>query len=122
MKNFDLEAAKAGDKVVSASGQPVRIMCFDMQQTMGLAISCLCAEGVFKEEAHHCVDLNGDNVNTGFSLYMAPVKHQAWVNVYRNENGVYTPNTRPYQTEEEAIEGASPSNYIKSIMIHEWEE
>lgn len=85
MKKFDLEKAKAGDKVVTRDGREVRIVCFDRagkHPMIALVKNDDGAEGLvtFSLDGNCCFD----GEETPLDLFMAPkvVKHQAHLVLY----------------------------------------
>lgn len=130
MKEFDLEAAKSGKKVMTRDGRNVRIVCFDMKDPVK-PIVALVEEIVHYEfpEAHDKIQealvmyspqgKAGDMHN---DLVMATEKKVGWVNIYtepcgdRSVIGVY-PNQ--HEAEEDAFKGDEKA--IATTKI-EWEE
>jgi hypothetical protein len=81
-KKFDLEAAKNGAPVISKTGNPVRIICFDRKDD-DFPVIALEDDGDGEEYSSYTID--GKLFTTGDSeadLFMAPVKKKGWVNVY----------------------------------------
>lgn len=75
MKPFDLEAAKAGEKVVTRDGRAVRIICFDVKDMW--PIVALITETDGQEKIQGNLE-NGNIFQRGdedlCDLFMAPVK------------------------------------------------
>ena len=120
-KPFDLEAAKAGAKVVTRCGSPVRIICFDaagVEPIVGL-VSELFGETPVSYMKNGSYSLVGKS--SPLDLCMAPVKRTGWVNIYRNGGGVLTGET-VHATREGAITvGSAEDTYIATVPV-EWEE
>lgn len=134
MKPFDVERAKAGAQVVTRSGGAVRILCFDRVGTLlgrGNVVAL-----VTERDGHEMMavyDNDGyfmpgkSKAPCDHDLFMAPVKKQGWVNLYRfaSDAVVYTDQTAVYLTEEEAKmrtkHKPAGSEYITTLRI-EWEE
>ncbi len=118
LKPFNLEEAKAGKPVCTRDGKPVRIVCFDYKEInyslVGL-ISYGDEESVstFTEDGRWRFDQSLPHAN---DLFMAPVKHEGWINIYPNGNCSST----IYSTEEEAKSYASDAA-IATTKI-EWED
>ena len=87
LKPFDLEAAKAGAPVCTRDGRPARIICWDRKGDRPIV-------ALVKQDDHEDMEsfyLDGTGVpfymgpTTG--LRMAPVKHEAYTKLFRNERG-----------------------------------
>lgn len=120
-KPFDLEAAKAGAPVMTRAGRPARILAFDLKAADECPIVVAIETDDGKSEVVRTYTKYGYAVDEyDDDLMMAPVKHRAWVNVYKREqyyNIGYT-----FDTEEEAIKyGKKSSTYITTVLV-EWEE
>lgn len=121
LKPFDLEAAKAGAKVVTRDGHPARIICFerddDYYPIIGLVNS---GDGervaTYTKEGYFCSDKEPkDN-----DLFMAPEKHEGYVLVIRCKDGVVL-GDYVYETYEDAEKSISnPDDGIVAKI--EWEE
>ena len=112
MKPFDLEAAKNGAPVVTASGLPARIICFD-RVLNAYPIIALVMQG--DTEVFVTTTLAGISASgSSYDLILASVKKTGWVNIYPNAEAFI------YPTKEEADRGAA-SNRIACTLI-EWEE
>lgn len=118
-KPFDLEAAKAGASVMTRAGRPARILAFDLKaEECPIVVAIETHDG--KDEVVKTYTKYGDAVDEyDDDLVMAPVKHRAWVNVYKREQ-YHIGDT--FDTEEEAIKyGEKFSTYITTVLV-EWEE
>lgn len=125
MKPFDLEKAKAGHRVVTRDGRPVRIVCYD-RKINNYPILALVPAKFDDVEIIVKYTLNGRYLLVGeneFDLMMAPVKHEGWTNLYRNGSDFVVLGESVYESEEEARLGAweGSTTYIGPIEI-EWEE
>ena len=116
LKEFDLEAAKAGKPVCTRDGRKARIICFDAKDTEGdLTIVALIEirEGYESIERYN---MKGKYLIKGcnnYDLMMLPEKKCGWMNVYKEQI---------YDTKEEAIKVKyDGANYIDTIEIF-WEE
>lgn len=120
MKEFDLEAAKAGKPVCTRDGKDVRIICFDRKGTAdGISIVALVREKD-NYESICTYYLNGKyHLIEGFDLdlMMKSEKIERWVNIY------YSPTTGHktvslYETEKEAMYSVDRSDfYIGTAKI-----
>ena len=82
---FDLEAAKAGAKVVTRDGRPARIVCFDLANRhdhIAAALDCGEFESVwmFTPEGRASVGRDAD------TLFMAPTPVKRWRVIYRDDD------------------------------------
>lgn len=118
MKNlnpFDLEAAKAGAKVVNRAGQPVRIVCFD-------------AKGMQPIIALHTIDTNAEELESHliggaymnsfdespYDLFLSPTTITGWVNVYKAYNSHILSGF--WSSEEDAKEGSSKTHHLGECL------
>lgn len=118
LKEFDLEAAKAGKPVCTRDGRKARIICFDAKcnkPIVALIYDCN-KETVLQylESGRFFVDQIDK-----YDLMMLPQKKEGWLNIYKDfEDTVCC----VYPTEKEALEdGETEKDYITTIKI-EWEE
>mgnify|MGYP006916071273 CR=1 FL=1 len=126
MKEFDYEKAKAGAPVCTRDGRPARIVCWD---ALGgdLPILALVAEmstlGNEEELAYWYTKDGKSYEGHEDDLMMASVKHEGWINIYKNDK-CGTPETTEiiWKSEESARNAAKGSeDYIATVHI-EWEE
>ncbi len=118
LKEFDLEAAKAGKPVCTRDGRKARIICFDAENDkpiVALIYDCN-RETVFqylKSGRFFTGQING------YDLMMLPEKKEGWVNIYKDfEDRICC----IYKTKEEALEKKeTEDDYIITVKI-EWEE
>lgn len=118
LKEFDLEAAKAGKPVCTRDGRKARIICFDAKcnkPIVALIYDCN-KETVLQylESGRFFVDQIDK-----YDLMMLLEKKEGWVNVY-NSLGVITFSHNPYDTKEEAMKDKG-KYYVDTVKI-EWEE
>lgn len=123
LKEFDLEAAKAGKPVCTRDGRKARIICFDLNNKnfpIVAIINCDTEENAYQYDIDGVCDEHDNNLN----LMMPPEKKEGYVNIYTNPRvgDRYSSNTI-FPSKEEAIQGITKSlgNYINTIKI-EWEE
>lgn len=118
LKEFDLEAAKAGKPVCTRDGRKARIICFDAKGNNPIvALIYDCKKEIvlqYLENGRSFVD-----EISNYDLMMLTKKKEGWVNIFKDfEDTVCC----VYPTEKEALEdGETEKDYITTIKI-EWEE
>lgn len=123
MKPFDIELAKAGHPVCTRSEKPVRILCFDRKSTDGCSIMALIDEGEFEDfmsfnaQGRFYEDARKDEND----LFMAPVKKEGWINIYKDGDWAMMLSNNIYKSKEDALDLHTPVNYLDTVKI-EWEE
>lgn len=128
LKEFDLEAAKAGKPVCTRDGRKARIICFDAKcnkPIVALIYDCN------KETVLQYLE-NGrffvDQIDK-YDLMMLPEKKEGWVNIYNrnrprtsSENCYIMTGVSVFETKEGAISYIDKDKeYIDTVKI-EWEE
>lgn len=84
MKDFDLEAAKAGKAVITRCGYPVRILCYDILNTGFPIVAAIQHDG--KEVVERLTAIGRyhgpDGSDSKYDLFMAPERKYGamWVN------------------------------------------
>lgn len=119
LKEFDLEAAKAGKPVCTRDGRKARIICFDRNWEYPIVALIECENG---EEMISACDKDGKAriyETQGTDLMMLPEKKEGWVNLCKNNSGD-TLAVGVFPNREEAVSNCPPS-YLCTIKI-EWEE
>lgn len=128
MKPFDLEKAVKGEKVITRSGKSVRIICWDYQNAL-YPIVALVAMGEKTEELV-IYTIKGEQFSkeelisneSSLDLFMAPIKKEGWINVYKSSNGFYMGGSiKGTKEEAENAEKFSEPVYLTTTKI-EWEE
>lgn len=128
MKEFNLEAAKAGKPVCTRDGHKVRILAFDIKiDDYPILAAVNCING--KEEVVSYT-INGKyNTNAEDSIYdlmMVPKKKQGWIAIFSNNSTPYLGiPTAIYNTKkdvEDAIKSVSGEDRVVDIIQIEWEE
>ena len=113
-------------KIVTRDGVAVRIICtdFDREYPIVGAIKEHTYPTLFTEKGRY----NSDGSSSPCDLFFAPEKkekkekHEGWINLYRNEDGISWISPNYFKSKEEAEEdGKQYSGYITSIEI-KWEE
>lgn len=126
MKEFDLELAKAGHPVQTKKGNKARILCFDANNKYYPIIALVEMNGVeevalYTNKGKWRVDSDGD-----LDLVMTSVKHEGWVNIYRDaDTGLPYCGKFIYSSESDAVTHDDPSDTSDkkmSITKIEWEE
>lgn len=118
LKEFDLEAAKAGKPVCTRDGRKARIICFDLNNKnfpIVAIINCDTEENAYQYDIDGVCDEHDNNLN----LMMSHEKKEGWVNLCKNNYG-YTLAVGVFPNREEAVSNCPPS-YLGTIKI-EWEE
>lgn len=124
MKPFDLELAKAGHPVQTRGGRAVRIICYDRLCENDAHIIALIKQDNREVVQYYSNDGRYlDNEEESFlDLFIAPIKREGWVNLFRDLSGSVYSSVKIYATEEDAKKGAKQSsNYYCTTKI-EWEE
>ena len=123
LKEFNLEAAKAGKPVCTRDGRKARIICFDAKSEQ--PIIALVEDNHFGEiitQHHENGAISESETRTSNSdLMMLPEKKEGWVNVYKGIDGV-TFSKHPYTSKDEAIKKSGILfGRIDTIKVS-WEE
>lgn len=119
MKKFNLDEylANPSIKVVARNGKSVRIVCTDFDNELYPIIGEIQGEKypeIFTKKGEYLSDSE-----SGLDLFFAAIKHEGWVNIYRNlMRGEFCEII--HTSKEEAKRVASP-DVIATIKI-EWEE
>lgn len=118
LKEFNLEAAKAGKPVCTRDGRKARIICFDTINKSNYPIIALLEDKGCEAIFYYNKD-GKCNVGTEIDLMMLPEKKEGWINIYKDfEDTVCC----VYLTKEDALKNRSiEDGYITTIKI-EWEE
>lgn len=122
MKQFNLEEylKNPSKKVVTRDGRSVRIICTDFDnlnfpvigEVKGSEWPC----SFTKEGMHNRYE------ESDADLFFAPEKHERWINLYKWDNSTRYYVSKPFDSEEEAMEfSRKDDNYLKTLKI-EWEE
>lgn len=120
MEPFNLEEAKAGKPVVTRGGKPARIVCWDRKNEF---YPILALVGEKEEPLYFTTEGRFYNLEESrLDLFMAPEKHEGWINIYKYTIDTNRRGGSIYPTKEEAInKGRSNSDYITTIHVT-WEE
>lgn len=128
LKEFNLEAAKAGKPVCTRDGRKVRIICFDTINKGNYPIIALLEDKGYEAVFYYNKD-GKCNVGTERDLMMLPEKKEGWVNIYNrnrprtsSENCYIMTGVSVFETKEGAISYIDKDKeYIDTVKI-EWEE
>lgn len=112
LKEFDLEAAKAGKPVCTRDGRKARIICFDLNNKnfpIVAIINCDSEENAYQYDIDGICDVHVNNLN----LMMSPEKKEGWIIIHKE--AIYDKETA------EKIARETTANVIRIQKI-EWEE
>lgn len=132
LKEFNLEAAKAGKPIYTRDGRKARILCYDLKGVEEYPIVAAIETHDYLAESISVYDRNGrfdhDKENNN-DLMILLEKKEGWINIY-NSNTISTSKENCYimtgvsvfKTKESAISYKNKDKeYIDTIKI-EWEE
>ena len=122
MKQFNLKEylKNPSRKIVTRDGRNVRIVCTD-KKGFNPILALVTRHDSIAEDIYLYTkngELNEGN-STNSSLFFVPEKHERWVNLYKDNNGIYA-SMDTFKTKEEA-EALSCSSCIATVKV-EWEE
>lgn len=112
LKEFNLEAAKAGKPVCTRDGRKARIICFDLNNKnfpIVAIINCDTEENAYQYDIDGVCDEHDNNLN----LMMSTEKKEGWVIIHKE--AIYDKETA------EKIARETTANVIRIQKI-EWEE
>ena len=107
-------------KVVTREGEPVRILCTDLNDNNYPVVAVIKKWHVDKFTADGIFQAGEE---TKYDLFFATKKREGWVNIYKGTNGnSCVGDSRIFESEEDSEkEGKAWKTYIGSTKI-EWEE
>lgn len=123
MKQFNLQEylENPSRPVVTREGKKVRILCTDAKSIY--PVIGLVDDGICGERFVSC-QINGRESNDVFEskadLFFASLKHEGWMNVYRDKFGTIYGNLI-YDNEKRAKSEKNNEDYLTTIKV-EWEE
>ena len=122
MKPFNLKEylKNPSRKIVTRDGRNVRIVCTD-KKGFNPILALVTRHDSIAEDIYLYTkngELSEDN-STKSTLFFAPEKHERWVNLYKEDDNIYT-SMDTFKTKEEA-ETLSCSSCIATVKV-EWEE
>ena len=121
MRQFNLKEylKNPNRKVVTRDGRNVTIHCtnYDASQPIIAEIEGRCVSYAFhKDGRYYC---NGES---SIDLFFVPEKHEGWINLYKNEDGISWISPNYFTSKKEAEEeGKTYTCSVTTIKI-EWEE
>ena len=122
MKQFNLEEylKNPNKKVVTRDGRNVKIHCTDY--IVGLSPIIAKVEGNNFSQTFYSDGSASRYEKSCYDLFFVPEKHEGWINLYKNEDGIswISPNYFTSQKEAEK-EGKTHTCSVTTIKI-EWEE
>ena len=123
MKPFDIELAKAGHPVCTRDGRAVRILCYDKIGN-NYPIVTLIDKGEYEEYHPFTIDgkFHSSMRESDNDLFMAPVKKEGWINIYKELNSDHVFTSPVYKTLDEANEARDMSDIFLGTSKIEWEE
>ena len=123
MKQFNLEEYlnNPSKKVVTRDGRAVKIYCTDYIDKCGLFVIGKIEGNAysysFREDGRFV-----DHKETDNDLFFASKKHEGWINLYKNEDGISWISPNYFTSKKEAEEeGKAHTCSVTTIKI-EWEE
>ena len=123
MKQFSLEEylKNPSKRVVTRDGRNVRIICTDHDNISYPIVGAIKGYDFpfcFSEDG--CVV--GSKCTDANDLFFAPEKHEGWINLYKNEDGISWISPNYFTSKKEAEEeGRAHTCSVTTIKI-EWEE
>ena len=122
MKQFNLKEylKNPSRKIVTRDGRNARIVCTD-KKGFNPILALVTRHDSIAEDIYLYTkngELNEGN-STNSSLFFVPEKHERWVNLYKDNNGIYA-SMDTFKTKKEA-EALSCSSCIATVKV-EWEE
>lgn len=119
MKEFSLEEyLKNPDReVVTRYGEPVRIICTD--RPVKQPIVALVAGSDVRTYFANGQFINGEQC--GLDLMFASVKHEGWINLFKEDSRVVVSTRYPFKAEEDAKAATGGADYLATCKIT-WEE
>lgn len=126
MKQFNLQEylANPSRQVITREGKKVRIICTDAKSiypVIGLVDDGICGERFISCQKNGRE--SNDLIESASDLFLGPIKHTAFVNLYRTESGQFKCGAA-HKTEQIAKNvsvGESQYIYVATIKV-EWEE
>ena len=123
MKPFNLKEylANPSKKVVTRDGRAVKIYCTDYIDKCGLFVIGKIEGNAysysFREDGRFL-----DHKETDNDLFFASEKHEGWINLYKNEDGISWISPNYFTSKKEAEEeGKTHTCSVTTIKI-EWEK
>lgn len=129
MKEFNIEKAKEGAPVCTREGYPVRIICWDAEITYkDRKYPIIAIVGTGDKNYPTTVESYDEEGRCASSeespedLFMAPVKREGWINIYKLGAGQRESGGRIWKDKVSAQDVTQDNeSYIATVKI-EWEE
>lgn len=122
MKQFNLDEylANPSKKVVTRDGRNVKIHCTDYigEQHIIAKIENYSYSTSFYNDGKYCSDKSVSQLD----LFFAPEKHEGWINVYRDGNGITSFGAILHTSREKAEKMGRADGYYVATTKIEWEE
>lgn len=121
MKQFSLEEflKNPNRKVVTRDGRNVKIHCTDY---IGFGPIIAKVEGNNFSQMFYSDGRSSRYEESHYDLFFKPEKHEGWINLYRNEDGISWISPNYFTSKKEAEkEGKTHTCSVTTIKI-EWEE
>ena len=123
MKPFNLKEylANPSKKVVTRDGRAVKIYCTDYIDKCGLFVIGKIEGNAysysFREDGRFV-----DHKETDNDLFFASKKHEGWINLYKNEDGISWISPNYFTSKKEAEEEGNAHTCSVTTIKIEWEE
>ena len=123
MKPFNLKEylANPSKKVVTRDGRAVKIYCTDYIDKCGLFVIGKIEGNAysysFREDGRFL-----DHKETENDLFFASEKHEGWINLYKNEDGISWISPNYFTSKKEAEEEVKAHTCSVTTIKIEWEE
>lgn len=122
MREFNLDLAKRGHKVVTKNGHSVRLLCFNKLMAGGVAngVVALVKFDVHSQEVIMIFNWQGkrDGKESCYNLCMAKTAREGWVAIYGDGRS----SRNIYESRKEAEATISTDTKIVDIVKVSWEE
>ncbi len=121
MKPFDLKEylANPNKKVVTRDGRNATIHCTNFRGIFPIIAEIESVGKSFSYNEDGKTSYVGSSV---YDLFFAPEKHEGWINLYKNEDGISWISPNYFTSKKEAEEeGRAHTCNVTTIKI-EWEE
>ena len=125
MKQFNLEEylKNPSRKIVTRDGRNARIVCTD-KKGFNSILALVTRHDSITEDIY-LYTKNGEiseGISTNSDLFFAQEKHEGWINLYKNEDGISWISPNYFTSKKEAEEeGKTHTCSVTTIKI-EWEE
>jgi len=124
---FNLEKTLEGFSIQTIGGYNARIICHNRKMEKNginypLVVFVQGKDNDNEQIISYTEDGEPMNGNLNYKLIMAPIKKEAWINLYKYHNGIMIGCQQPFHSYEEAFNSHVPNDdYIDTIKI-EWNE